>query len=95
MIGAVYQYCAKKGGLPVELETAWRVDEYGAAAVFGRVLGVGEMRRMSAAKRVYTAYHNRENYRDRDGNKNFAEWAQRHEDDAELLNKAVMVVMNG
>ncbi len=91
----VYQYCAKKGRLPIELETAWKVDEYGADAVFGRRLGVGEMRRMSAAKRVYVAYHNRENYRDKDGKKNFAEWAGKYPYDAELLNKAVRMVTNG
>lgn len=94
-MGAVYQYCAKKGRLPVELEMAWRVEEYGAAAVFGRVLGVGEMRRMSAAKRVYAAYHARDNYRDKDGNKSYAEWAGKYPDDAEMLNQAVRMVTNG
>lgn len=91
----VYQYCAKRGRLPVELETAWRVDEYGAAAVYGRVLGVGEMRRMSVARRVYNAYQSRDAYRNKDGNKDFAEWAGKYPDAAELLNDAVRMVQDG
>lgn len=77
------------------MEAAWRVEEYGAAAVFGRVLGVGEMRRMSAAMRVYNAYQRRENYVDNDGHKNYAEWAAKNPDDAEILNGAIKAVING
>jgi len=91
----VYQYCAGQGRLPIELETAWKVDEYGAEAVFGRVMGVGEMRRMSAAKRVYNAYHARARYTDKDGNKNYAEWAKQYPDDAEILGVAMKAVTDG
>ena len=91
----VYRYCAGHGRVPAELEMAWRAEEYGAAAVFGRVLGVGETRRMTAAKRVYNAYHARAAYRDKDGNKNYAEWAGKYPDDAEMLNQAVRMVQDG
>ena len=65
------------------------VDKFGASSVFGRVLGVGEMRRMALAQRVYQAYQARRNYRDADGAENWAEFATRNPKSQDLLTYAM------
>ena len=75
--------------MPGELEAANMVDKFGASAVFGRTLGVGEMRSMNRAQAVYRVYQSRDRYRDEAGVNNWAEWAQKFPDDNELLDQAM------
>lgn len=56
------------------------VERYGAQAVFGRMLGVGEMRRMAAADKVYRAYMARKQSGD-----NWVQWSTDNPDGAKLL----------
>ena len=65
------------------------VDKFGAQAVFGRVLGVSEMRRMSLAQRVQQAYHARQAYKDAEGVNNWASWAERNPEMNDLINSAM------
>lgn len=64
----------------------WLIDRFGWDAAHSGP--VGEMRRMLAAENVYKSYQGRENYRDKDGGKNWAEWAGNYPQAAELLNRA-------
>jgi len=80
---AVYTFCKAEGPLPVELEMAWMVERYGAPSVIGRVLGVGEMRKMALASRVYNAYQSRQSTKD------WVEWAKQYPSESGLLNEVM------
>ena len=64
------------------------VDRFGAQAVFGRVLGVVEMRRMAMARQICDFYYARDRYRDGDGKKNWVEWSDQNSEASEILMKA-------
>lgn len=59
--------------------------------MFGRVLGVGEMRRMMYAESIIDAYHQRENWRDDSGQPSMADWANKHKGLSRLLNDAAKI----
>lgn len=89
-MGRCYAYASKHGPMPLELEAAYQIDRYGANSVYGRVLGVGEMRRMNIARSIIHAYKSREGYRNSDGARDWADWAAKNPDEASLLNQAMM-----
>lgn len=61
------------------------MTHYGAQAVYGRTLFVGEMRRMNAAENIVMAYQSRARYRDENGSENWVAWAQKYPDLSEIL----------
>lgn len=56
----------------------------------GRVLGAGELRRITVAKNIVAAYRSRAGYLDASGNENWAEWSKAHPDLAHILNMAAI-----
>jgi hypothetical protein len=52
---------------------------------------IAELRQMIAAENVYKAYRSRENYRDKDDQPNWFEWAGNNPELNELLDYAVRV----
>jgi hypothetical protein len=66
----------------LELRAAHFVETFGAAAVFGRLLTVQEMREMTVAMNVEAAYRSRERA------DNIAEWSIRNSASAEILSEA-------
>lgn len=77
------------------MRAAEALARYGAAAVFGaRGATERELRCIAQAERVAQAYQSRDDYRDADGQRNWAEWTQRHRAQAELL-IAVAELSNG
>jgi hypothetical protein len=69
--------------MPRELELMGYVTRFGAAAVFGRTPGAGELRRMIAAENVVNAYNARK------ASENWAEWASANPAANRLLIKAM------
>lgn len=65
------------------------VDRFGAQAVFGRVIGAGEIRRMNTAEAIVRAY------RDRERAENWAEWARDNREQAALLARAAKAADDG
>lgn len=63
------------------MEAAWFVGRYGAQAVFGGLIPVGDMRRMSIAKQIFDAYHGRKQAKD------WVEWAKAYPEASRLLNE--------
>ncbi len=51
-MAAVFAWCKDGGQAPTEIEAARLIDRFGAQAVYGRSLGVREMRRIMLAERV-------------------------------------------
>ena len=90
MIAAAYNYAEGGGELPREIELGQYLETYGAQAVTGRVMGAGELRRITVAKKIVAAYRSREGYRDTSGNENWAEWSKAHPDQAHILNMAAI-----
>lgn len=68
--------------MPREIEAGRMVNRYGAQAVYGRPLGVREMRRISLAERIEGACRHWLE-------PNAAEWFAKHPDDLRLFNWAV------
>ena len=71
------------GPQPPELETLRRIDRYGSSAIYGRVLGVREIRRMEMAARTvntYLSFHE---------SKDWAAWQKQHPQDFEFLTYAI------
>jgi len=75
--------------MPMELEAANMVDKFGAQAVYGRILGVSEMRRMNLAQKIHQAYYARKNYKDAEGVNNWAEFAEKYPAMNDQLNNAM------
>lgn len=67
----------------MELETLRRVDRYGAASIFGRVLGIVEVRRMEVAARVVNTY------RSLHASQDWIEWQKQNPKDLEFLTYAI------
>lgn len=65
--------------MPMELEAAYRIQHYGAEAVFGRPLGYGEMRRMTLAENIVADFEARRK------SGNWVSWEIEHPDEADLL----------
>lgn len=82
LIAAAYAYCEGEGDKPDELQAFEAVEQFGAQAVFGRVMGAGEIRRMMVAHNVVQAYESRAQA------DNWSEWASQYPKAAELLNMA-------
>lgn len=81
--------------MPREYELWLAIEAYGAQAVLGRIIGAGEARRMAAVRNVIMAYKSRDAYRDENGASNWAEWARRHPDMAQVLAMAEKVADDG
>ena len=90
VIAAAYNYAESGGDLPREIELGQYLETYGAQAVTGRVLGAGELRRITVAKNIVAAYRSREGYRDESGAENWAEWSRTHPEQARILNMAAI-----
>jgi len=71
------------GPQPPELETLRRLDRYGSPAIYGRVLGVREIRRMEMAARTVNAYLGMH------ASKDWIEWQKQHPSDFEFLTYAI------
>jgi hypothetical protein len=67
------------------------IDRFGWEAAHRESLG--DMRRMLAAENVYRAYHWRENYRDENGQPNWAKWAGDNPTANRLLEAAMRAAM--
>ena len=91
-MAAAYLYAEGSGPCPREIEVGMHVETFGAAAVLGRVMGAGELRRIAAARNVVRAYQSRMHYRDQDGNENWVEWTNAHPELARILNAAEQAV---
>ena len=91
-MAAAYLYAEGSGPCPKEIEIGMHVETFGAAAVLGRVMGAGELRRITAARNVVRAYQSRKYYRDRDVNENWVEWTREHPDLSRILDAAEQVV---
>lgn len=89
MIASAYEYVTDTGGMPHEIELARYVDRFGVEAVFGRVMGAGEIRRIMTAEAVIGAYKSRQK------SENWAGWVVEHPGEAELLAHAEELVNNG
>jgi hypothetical protein len=93
---AALLYAEGEGPQPKEIILAWNIERYGVQAVMGRpYLGVSEIRAMNAATGVYDAYRSREAYRDKDGNKNWPEWANKYPALARMLVQAERAAADG
>ena len=64
---------------PREYDMAQLVRAYGAAAVVGRVMSCGELRRMRAAENIITAH------RSRTASDNWAKWASQNPEQSRVL----------
>lgn len=84
-----YAYARGRGPMPKILETAYAVRHFGAAAVYGRVLTIEEMRKMNLAERIVEAYQARAQ------SDNWADWAEKNKSAANLLNAAMIEADHG
>ena len=91
-MAAAYLYAEGDGPCPREIEVGMHIDTFGAAAVLGRVMGAGELRRIAFAKNVVRAYQSRKYHRDQNGNENWVDWTNKHPDLAHILNAAERAV---
>jgi hypothetical protein len=78
-----YAYAEGDGPEPWELTQLRAIDRFGAQAVMGRCLSVGEIRRMTVAQSIVGAYQARAKA------ENWADWARRNPDLSSLLNAAM------
>ncbi len=67
------------------------IEAFGAQAVFGRPLRIGEMDSMIIAMNVKTAFQSRARYRDKDGGNNWTEWGAVNPTLNEILNAATLL----
>lgn len=75
--------------MPREYEIGRLIDRFGAGAVYGRLLGVGEMRRIMRVEAIIDAYRSRATWRDEGGVLSMADWAQKHAASSRMLNEAM------
>ncbi len=75
--------------MPREYEVGRLIDRFGAGAVYGRLLGVGEMRRIMRAEAIIDAYRSRAAWRDEGGALSMADWAAKHAASSRMLNEAM------
>lgn len=84
-----YAYANGDGPFVSELEKLWLIDRFGAQAVVGRILGVGEMRRMIAVEGIVKSHREREESED------WAKWAEKNEASNALLVRAADLFEQG
>lgn len=72
---------------PEEIEAGRLIDRFGVSAVYGSqyVMAYHEMNQIKLVENILMSYQSRSGYRDRDGNRNWSEWAARYPDAAALL----------
>jgi hypothetical protein len=87
VIAAAYRYAEDGGVIPREIEAGILIDRFGAQAVYGRTLGVKEIRRIAAAENVVNSY------RSRQASTDWYAWAKDHPDMARL--RELGAVLNG
>ncbi len=75
--------------MPREYEIGRLIDRFGAGAVYGRLLGVGEMRRIMRVEAVIDAYRSRATWRDEGGALSMSDWALKHAASSRMLNEAM------
>jgi len=75
--------------MPREYEIGRLIDRFGAQNVIGRLLGVGEMRRIMRVEAIIDAYRSRATWRDESGTLSMADWAQKHAAASRMLNEAM------
>lgn len=78
-----HAYAEGDGPRPAVLELLSVIDRFGAAAVMGRTLGVGEIRSMLVAEAIVRACQGRA------GAENWVNWAQEHPELQRLLVEAM------
>jgi hypothetical protein len=61
------------------------INTFGAQAILGRALGVGEIRRIAAVKNIINAYHARNKSDDQE------QWALDNPETNHLLNEAMLL----
>lgn len=88
-MAAAYRHADEGEPPPPELVALGYIDRFGAAAVYGRTLGAGEMRRMALAENVVNAYKARARA------ENWAQWAQENRQASELLAQAAKAASDG
>jgi hypothetical protein len=79
-----YAYAEGDGPEPIELDGLRAIRAFGAEAVWGRPLGVGEMRRMTVADSIVRAYEARGAHPD-----GWVAWASANPGMSALLNAAM------
>lgn len=79
-MAAVYAWCVGGGPVPAEIEARGLVDRFGTQAVYGRPMGVREMRRIMLAERI-------ERLVARWNGPGAAEWFNTHPADSALLTR--------
>lgn len=84
-----YAFAEGDGPQPREYIAAQLVSRFGAQAVFGRQLGMGEMRRILVVENVINAYHSRARA------ENWAQWAAQNPDGSRILNAAMKAYTDG
>ena len=95
MTAAALSWLEGDGQKPDVLKLLDYIDRFGVQAVMGRpTLGAGEMQAMIMADNVRRAWLSRNAYRDKDGNANWAEWAEAYPDLSEILNYAIIAAGN-
>ena len=88
-MASAYRYADDGGRVPSEIEILSAVDRFGAASVFGRPIGAGEIRRMNVSESIIRAY------RERERAENWAEWARDNRTMAALLAQAAKAADDG
>jgi hypothetical protein len=79
-----YLYADGDGPEPKELDALRAIEVFGAEAVWGRPIGVGEMRRMMVADAIVRAHHGRATHKE-----GWAAWAAANPEQNALLNAAM------
>jgi hypothetical protein len=80
-----YLFADGDGPEPRELDALRAIRTFGAQAVWGRPVGVGEIRRMTFAERIVGAYRSRDKHPD-----GWAAWAAANPILNRLLNAAML-----
>jgi hypothetical protein len=85
-MAAALHWLEGDGLKPDELKLLDAIDRFGVQAIMGRpTLGAGEMQSMVMADNVRRAWLSRSAYRDKDGEQNWAAWAEAEPELSEVL----------
>lgn len=88
-MGRAYAYVNGDAPVPPQIELGNAVNRYGGTAVYGRTIGALEMRSISLAERVVSAYHARQGTTESGDQSNWATWSETHQELADLLGLAL------
>ena len=95
-MAAAFKWLEGDGLKPDVLKLLDYIDRFGVRAVMGRdTLGAGEMQAMITADNVRRAWLSRAGYRDKDGQQNWAQWAEAYPELSEILVHAMKVASDG